>query len=338
MSDPPEQSVASLPAETPMTIDSTSRLIEPVALIYAALAAVGWLLELTAFPYVAAAYAGAVLLASIAASRGRVVVGPEGISAHYITRRVHIPWADVWALHVDYGILQRYVVVRRSDGRTFALPALRAPRFTRAALFATAVEKLERWSTSRKPPGPAMVRSRPPRRSLYLIGLGAMMAVALAVDRPWYWATVDAFEEAPNPCTLLAQGPAAAIGLTGPSVPSALSVGGFSGFSCRWTGQNAREIELATVLIKRDGLMSGAGVAADLMRGQWAWEERYARDRSQGVDVGEGGRLIVDGGTMYLMTRVSNVLILVADLAPGGRDNQVDAIAVARHTIDELAR
>jgi hypothetical protein len=323
------------PMSEVLTIGSTSRLVEPVAVGAAALGVVGWFLDLTWFPYAAWGYAALVVLASIAATRGRVVIGPDGIQARYVIRRRHVPWPDVWHLYVEGGLLQRYVQVQRPDGKRFALPAMRTARFVRSARFDAAVALLDRSSTAQVPAGPRVLESGRPR-VLYIIAVFAILAGSLTVDRPWYWLSRDIFVATPDPCALLAHGPASSLGLSGPSTPTLRTFSeGRLGAYCQWTGDDQRSLELVTVLEPRIGLMSGTGQAQADMH-DWPWHfDPEGLQRTTNLDLGDAGRIETFDEAVFVMFRRSNMIVELLYTTPG-QSPYTDTVAIARDVATQL--
>jgi hypothetical protein len=179
-----------------------------------------------------------------------------------------------------------------------------------------------------------VVRSSNRRRRLYLAVVTLALAVPLALDRPWYWVTIDTFAAAPDPCAVLAAGPASSLGLSGPGTPKHLDVPvGLAGSSCTWIAQG-QSLALTTVVASRTGLMSGTGVAAQVIHDEWWWGESYARDRTKDVDLGNGGRIELSGFTALVIVRYENLLILVEYYVLGALDPEARAIDITRHAIE----
>jgi PH (Pleckstrin Homology) domain-containing protein len=309
--------------ESPVVIESTARRIEPMAVLFVVLAVVAWAAGLSVLPRVALAYAVIVTLLSLVAARGRLTIGPDGLTARYLFRTIRVPWTDVWALSVEPGFMHRYVRLRGLHGRSLALPALRGPAFTRSKAFLEGVDLLERWSVSLHPSNVWVGRPARFRTVAYTTCLVLSLLSFVAFDQPWYWMTRREVAQLPEPCAVVVKWAGRSLALSSTSAPAADLNGAQQIRSCTWS-DSSHSLVLTYRNFKRHGLMSGTGVAAAFVTSidssglHWRPDHHISHND---VLMGDEAFLESTGSAAKLVIRWENVVVIVTD------DPRVDGLA-----------
>lgn len=236
----------------------------------AALVAGGaWLAGLGVVEFAALVWLVLTLVARVRMRRGHSVIEEDGLLLEYGGRQRKISWDQSWTFTIRDGLRWRYLTVENATFRPWRVPGLVTSRWRPAPAFSRALELIER--AARRHPGDlGVVTGRRLPVWAYPAAVAVLLAVAVVLERPWYWAGGAEAATLPPACSIVDSSTAQRFGLgpTGrPATPGSPAgetarPTGTAGqeSTCTWTGPGGT-LTLRVRRFDRSGIRSGTAVA-----------------------------------------------------------------------------
>jgi hypothetical protein len=173
-----------------------------MAVASAALAALGWKLDLLFLPWPLAIFATVGAAGVIRAVIGRVHLDNNGITVRRFLRSKRLAWSDLLGFSVNENVSSRSLSVHHGT-ETLQLPVPRTSRLVPDPRFDGDAAFLQETSARRNGKIAAALPTRRSRRLLLIGGLVITLVTFALPDRPWGWIGGPTASTIPQACAVL---------------------------------------------------------------------------------------------------------------------------------------